>query len=69
MGEEGGSRREASCKVEQDRCKGSREEGRNSRRAEWSKMRWTEKEESQGRGSLVGCCLWGHTESDTTEVT
>ena len=21
--------------------------------------------ESQGRGSLVGCCLWGHTESDT----
>ena len=25
--------------------------------------------ESQGRGSLVGCCLWGHTESDMTEVT
>ena len=25
--------------------------------------------ESQGRGSLVGSCLWGHTESDTTEVT
>ena len=25
--------------------------------------------ESQGLGSLVGCCLWGHTESDTTEVT
>ena len=25
--------------------------------------------ESQGRGSLVGCHLWGHTESDTTEVT
>ena len=24
--------------------------------------------ESQGRGSLVGCCLWGRTESDT-EVT
>ena len=21
--------------------------------------------ESQGRGSLVGCCLWGRTESDT----
>ena len=20
-----------------------------------------------GTGSLVGCCLWGHTESDTTE--
>ena len=25
--------------------------------------------ESQGRGSLVGCCLWCHIESDTTEVT
>ena len=25
--------------------------------------------ESQGRGSLVGCSLWGHTELDTTEVT
>ena len=23
----------------------------------------------QGRGSLVGCHLWGHTESDTTEAT
>ena len=25
--------------------------------------------ESQGRGSLVGCRLWGRTESDTTKVT
>ena len=25
--------------------------------------------ESQGRGSLVGCPLWGRTESDTTEAT
>ena len=25
--------------------------------------------ESHGRGSLVGCRLWGHTESDTTEAT
>ena len=25
--------------------------------------------ESQGRGSLVGCRLWGRTDSDTTEVT
>ena len=25
--------------------------------------------ESQGRGSLVGCHLWGHTELDMTEVT
>ena len=25
--------------------------------------------ESQGQGSLVGCLLWGRTESDTTEAT
>ena len=25
--------------------------------------------ESQGQGSLVGCCLWGFTESETNEVT
>ena len=25
--------------------------------------------ESQGQGSPVGCRLWGHTESDTTEAT
>ena len=25
--------------------------------------------ESQGRGSLVGCRLWGRTESDATEAT
>ena len=25
--------------------------------------------ESQGPGSLVGCHLWGHIESDTTEET
>ena len=25
--------------------------------------------ESQGWGSLVGCRLWGHTESDSTEAT
>ena len=25
--------------------------------------------EFQGRGSLVGCCLWGRTELDTTEAT
>ena len=25
--------------------------------------------ESQGQGSLVGCCPSGHTESDMTEVT
>ena len=44
----------------------------------FSCMRWRRKwqptpvflpGESQGRGSLVGCRLWGRTESDTTEVT
>ena len=25
--------------------------------------------ESQGQQSLVGCCPWGHTDSDTTETT
>jgi len=25
--------------------------------------------ESEGWGSLVGCCQWGRTESDTTEAT
>ena len=25
--------------------------------------------ESQGQGSPVGCCLWGRTDLDTTEVT
>ena len=25
--------------------------------------------ESQGQRSLLGCCLWGRTELDTTEVT
>ena len=25
--------------------------------------------EPQGRGSLVGCCLWGHAESAKTEAT
>ena len=25
--------------------------------------------ESQGQGSLVDCLLWGHTESDMTELT
>ena len=24
---------------------------------------------TQGRQSLVGCCLWSRTESDTTEAT
>ena len=45
---------------------------------EWTFMHWRRKwqptpvflpGESQGRGSLVGCPLWGRTEPDTTEIT
>ena len=34
-----------------------------------SNLRYALPGESQGWGSLVGCRLWGRTESDTTEVT
>ena len=41
---------------------------------QWSQWQWQPTPvflpgESQGRGSLVGCRLWGHTELDTTEAT
>ena len=44
----------------------------------WDQMPWRRKwqptpvflpRESQGQRSLVGCCLWGRTGLDTTEVT
>ena len=42
--------------------------------ARWTRRKWQPTPaflpgESQGRGSLVGCRLWGRTESDTTEAT
>ena len=40
-----------------------------SRRRQWHPTPVFLPGESQGRGSLVGCRLWGHIESDTTEVT
>ena len=40
-----------------------------SRRRQWHPAPVLLPGESHGRGSLVGCCLWGRTESDTTEVT
>ena len=46
--------------------------GRNSmyfRRRQWHPTPVFLPGESQGRGSLVGCRLWGHIELDTTEVT
>ena len=38
-------------------------------RRKWQPTRVFLPGESQGRGSLVGCRLWGCTESDTTEAT
>ena len=38
-------------------------------RRKWQPTRVFLPGESQGQGSLVGCHLWGRTESDTTEVT
>ena len=40
-----------------------------NRRRKWQPTPVSLPGESQGRGSLVGCRLWGHTESDTTEAT
>ena len=39
------------------------------RRRKWQPTPMFLPGESQGRGSLMGYCLWGHTESDTTEAT
>ena len=39
------------------------------RRRKWQPTPVFFRGESQGRGSLVGCRLWGRTESDTTEAT
>ena len=41
----------------------------NSWRRKWQPTPVFLPGESQGRGSLVGCRLWGRTESDTTEAT
>ena len=39
------------------------------RRRQWQPTPVLLPGESQGRGSLVGCRLWGRTELDTTEAT
>ena len=41
----------------------------SQRRRQWHPTPVLLPGESQGRGSLVGCRLWGHTESDMTEAT
>ena len=41
----------------------------NNQRSKWQPTPAFLPGESQGWGSLVGCHLWGRTESDTTEVT
>ena len=57
---------------------GSRQVGHGTRLSDFTFMHWRRKwqptpvflpGESQGQGSLVGCRLWGRTESDTTEAT
>ena len=40
-----------------------------TRRRQWQPTPVLLPGKSQGRKSLVGCRLWGRTESDTTEVT
>ena len=58
-----------------DQCKEREENNRMGKtrdlfqRRQWHPTPVLLTEESQGPGSLVGCRLWGHTESDTTEVT
>ena len=42
---------------------------RYTRRRKWQPTPIFLPGESRGQRSLVGCCLWGRTESDTTEVT
>ena len=42
---------------------------RHTRRRHWHPTPVFLPGESQGRRSLVRCCLWGRTELDTTEVT
>ena len=42
---------------------------KRNRRRKWQPTPMFLPGESQGRGSLVGCRLWGHTELDTTEAT
>ena len=41
----------------------------NSQRRKWQPTPVFLPGESQGWRSLVGCCLWGRTEVDTTEMT
>ena len=43
--------------------------GRDNGEGNGNPLQWFLPGESQGQGSLVGCRLWGRTESDTTEVT
>ena len=62
-----GQRRLASCSSWD--CKELDMTERLSWRRKWQPTPVFLPGESQGRGSLVGCRLWGRTESDTTEAT
>ena len=51
------------------KLKGKHSLGRTHWRRKWQPTPVFLPGESQGRGSLVGCRLWGGTESDMTEAT
>ena len=55
------------CPLAND-CQKKKEQGVRERR-HWQPTPVFLPGESQGQRSLVGCRLWGHTESDTTEAT
>ena len=55
--------------TEDSKLGGARMEGGQKLRRKWHPTPVFLPGESQGWGSLVGCHLWGRTESDTTEAT
>ena len=67
--EPGGPQSMASLKVGQDSATSLSLFTFLHRRRKWQPTPVFLPGESQGRGSLVGCCLWGPKEWDTTEVT
>ena len=69
MEEPGGLQSMGSIRVRHDRATSLSFFTFMHRRRKWQPSPVFLPEESQGRGSLVGCRLWGHTESDTTEAT
>ena len=69
MEEPGGPQSMGSLRVRQDSATSLSLFGFMHWRRKWQPTPVLLPGKSQGRGSLVGCRLWGHTESDTTEAT